>query len=390
MSERVVIVGASLAGLTTAEALRDEGYPGSITIIGEEPHLPYSRPPLSKQVLSGEWSEDKTTLRDEPALKDLDVTLLLGRSATAVNLPERVVRVGDYRLPFDSLVAATGVRASVLHNPRQLRGVHSLRTLDDARALRAALPTAIRVAVIGAGILGCEIASALVDAGHEVTLIGRTAEPRFDGTGGHLSARIAGLLRSHGVELRMGVEVTGLGGADAVTSVRLSDHTEISTDLVVAAIGSTPVVDWMRGVPVDLSDGILCDAHGVASSRIYAVGDVARWQDPLTRVARRVEHQATAIEQGRAVGKLIATGQPSPAIVPFFWAELFHERILVHGRLSADIRPAILAGDPANGGFVASTVHNGRTAGIVGWNLPREFRRERAKALDSTREPPAF
>ncbi|WP_022884767.1 NAD(P)/FAD-dependent oxidoreductase [Glaciibacter superstes] len=393
----VVIVGASLAGLTTAEGLRSEGYAGPLTLVGEEDRMPYNRPPLSKQVLAGTWGIDQTTMSEADQLERLGVQHLRAHRATAVDVAARTVTVGGVAEPFEHLVAATGVTARRLLNSHGVRGIHSLRTADDALALQQDLgdagQVAVQVAVVGAGVLGCEIASAVRSAGHHVTLIGRSAKARFGQTGGHLSAMIAELLRENGVRMRVGVDVDEIESRDAdghktVSALRLSDGSVVPADVVVVAIGCSPAVDWLAGTGIDISDGVLCDANGVAAPNIYAVGDVARWLDPVTGEARRVEHQATAIEQAHAVARLIVTGERTAPIVPLFWSELFGNRILVHGRLDPNLPLTVLAGDPAERRFVAATILRGQPTGLVGWNMPREFRQERARLVQHVVQQP--
>ncbi|HWU57578.1 MAG TPA: FAD/NAD(P)-binding oxidoreductase [Microbacteriaceae bacterium] len=395
----VVIVGASLAGLTTAEGLRANGYRAPITLVGEENRAPYSRPPLSKQVLAGAWDVERTTLRDLEQLDNLGVRYLRGQRATAVDAAARTITVGGVVLPFEHLVAATGVTARTLRNPHRVRGIHSLRTIDDVLALRRDLDGADRVAVVGAGVLGCEIAAAVRSAGHDVTLIGRTA--RFAQAGGQLSTMIAALLQENGVRMRIGSDVSTIETSDTansatanstitsrtvdghgtVSALRLTDGSVVRADVVIAAIGCSPVVGWLSGAGIDISDGVLCDANGVAAPGIYAVGDVARWLDPLTGEARRIEHQASAIERAHALARFIVTGESTPPIAAFFWSELFGNRILVHGRLDPDLPLTVLAGDPADRRFVGATIRRGWPTGLVGWNMPREFRVERARLI---------
>jgi 3-phenylpropionate/trans-cinnamate dioxygenase ferredoxin reductase subunit len=379
-SRGVVIVGASLAGTTTAEALRRDGYRGSITMIGEESHLPYSRPPLSKQVLGGSWATTPGLLRPEQ-FAALGVDLQRGRRATGVDIASRTIAAEGSRFAYEHLVLACGVRARHLDNLAGLRGVHVVRGVDDVFALRRSMRGARRVAVVGAGVLGCEIAAASAAAGLDVTLVGRTSLPRVAGTGDHVSVRIAEVLRAGGVTLRMGVEVVEALGTVDVAGLVLSDGSVVAADLVIAAIGTAPNVEWLDGAELDLTDGVLCDADGLAAPNCYAAGDVARWRDPVTGDARRIEHQATAIEQALAVARHIATGEGSAPIAPFFWSELFGNKILVHGVLHPDVPLTVLAGDPEGPAFVATTLRDGRATGVIGWNMPREFRQHRARMI---------
>jgi 3-phenylpropionate/trans-cinnamate dioxygenase ferredoxin reductase subunit len=375
---RIVIVGASVAGLTTAEALRAEGFTGGITLVGAEVHAPYDRPPLSKHVLTGEWMPDQAALNQPDELTALGLKLILGRMATALDVSARTVTVGDDLIPYDRLVIATGVAARRMAGTRNLAGVHSLRTLDDVIALRDGLDIARHVAVVGAGVLGSEIAAAARKRGLDVTLVGRSRELRLGQVGAHLSARIAELHRDNGVDLRLGVDVTEVVGERRVSAVRLSDGALIEADLVVAAIGSIPATGWLEGSGLDLADGVVCDANGVAAPDIYAVGDVARWRDDAATTTSRAEHQLKAIEQAQAVARLMLTGEVTPSIVPFFWSELYGTRIQAYGSFPADIPLVTLAGDSNGERFVAASILDGRTVGVVGWNMPRDFRLARA------------
>lgn len=382
----VVIVGGGLAGLTTAEGLRAEGYSGDITMVGDEGSPPYSRPPLSKQILAGEWGIDRAMLCDTDHLVRLGVRHLGGHRVTHVDLATRAVSAGSVMLPFEQLVVATGVSARRLPNPRSLRGIHALRTTDDARQVQRDLARGGRVVVVGAGVLGCEIASAVRASGHDVTLVGRSSGPRLARAGGLLSSMIAGLMVDHDVRLRMGVDVVDIEGHDTVSGLRLSDGSFVPADVVIAAIGCTPSVHWLAGTGIDISDGVLCDRNGVAAPGVYAVGDVARWHDPLTGEARRIEHQAAAIERANAIAHLIATGEPTTPMAAFFWSELFGTRILVHGQLDPDAQFTVMAGDVSRGRFVGATLRAGQPSGLVGWNMPREFHRERARLIRQSAE----
>lgn len=393
-SSDVVIVGASLAGLTTAEALRAERFGGRITLIGKEPHAPYSRPPLSKQVLAGTWSHEQTVLCTPAALDALDVRFMHPREATALDPAARIVRLGPDHVSYDTLVIATGVTARRLDGFAHLSGVHALRTVDDVLALKDELGvlggsdaasadgTPPRVVVVGGGVLGSEIASAIRSLGMPVTMISRRRALRLGQSGDALSPLIAALLREHGVDLRLGVDVAALLGEDHVAGVSLSDGSIIEADVVITAIGCDPDTQWLAGSGLDLSDGVVCDATGEAAPHIFAVGDVACWRDSAAGAAVRAEHQLNAIEQARAVGRLIATGERPGALVPFFWSEVFDTKIQVYGQFLSGAELQTVAGSAtatnAKQRFVAASVSAGRVTGVVGWNLPREFRHARA------------
>lgn len=382
MSGRVgagtVILGAGIAGVTTAQNLREGGYEDPVTLVGDEDHAPYSRPPLSKQLLSGRLDEHDIGLCRDDDLPLRNIRYLRGVSASTVDLETRRVLVGADWLPFEHLVIATGVHARAPWPGYPTGPIHTLRTLDDSRRLRTALERPGPVAVVGAGVLGLELAAGVRQLGHDVTVLARAPRVGLGRAGQQLAPLVETVLREHEVDLRLDCAAVGMA-AGSTAGVALADGSVVAATTVVAAIGSVPRVESLYGTGLDISDGVLCDEHGAAGPGVWAVGDVARWFDPHTRLARRVEHQATAIEQALAVAGLIASGEPSPPIVPFHWTELFSHRIVVHGRLDADLPLTVLAGSLDDRRFVAATLRDGRPTGLVGWNMPREFRQERAR-----------
>lgn len=363
----VLVVGASIGGLTTVESLRAEGFGGRITLLGEEPHGPYHRPALSKQVLSGERGD--APIRRPGELAALDVELVLDRRATGMDPVRREVIAGGDRLSYDELVIATGAVAR-----RPFARALVLRTLDDAHTLRDAFAGADRVAIVGAGVLGCELASAARARGCAVTLLARGDGASLGGAGSYLSDRVTTLLVDNGVEVITRTEVLD---ADE-SGVRLADGSSVRASVVVAAVGCDPAVEWLRGAGLDLADGVVCDANGRAAPGIHAVGDIAAWDDGAGGRPRRTEHQQSAIEQAQAVARSLTTGAASPPIEPFFWTTLFGTRILVHGRLRPDAALETIAGDADGDRFVLAARCGGRAAALVGWNMPREFRLARA------------
>ena len=377
-SARVVIVGASAGGLTAAEALRHEGFEGPITLVGDEARLPYRRPPLSKQVLTGEWSSERAQLLDAGGLGNLDLRLMLGSHASELDVAAHTLVVDGDRLPYDTLVVATGVRARQLPGVGDVPGIHTLRTLDDVDAIRAGLETAAQVAVVGAGVLGSEIASAVRRLGLGVVLIGRSRTMHLGQVGDRLSDLIKELHRAHQVDVRAGVDVIDVSRAGHHQAIALSDGQVVEADLVILAIGGTPSTDWLARSGLDLSDGVVCDASGLAAPDVYAVGDVAQWREQAGRRVPRVEHHLNAVEQALAVAHLLVTGEPSGAVVPFFWSELHDTRIQVFGHFAAHAPLEPIAGDMGDRRFVAASRDDGRITGVVGWNMPRDFRDARA------------
>jgi NADPH-dependent 2,4-dienoyl-CoA reductase/sulfur reductase-like enzyme len=369
-SADVVVVGGGIAGLTVVETLRAREYTGGISWVGEEPHPPYNRPALSKQVLLGEWGPDDAFLLDRSRLEGLDAARITGVRATGLDLASRRVGLGTDWLDFGSLVIATGLSA---RSPIGIDGAERarvLRTLEDAAALAAALREGGRVAILGTGILGCEIASAARKLGLEATLVGRRPEIGVRVFGDRIAARIEALLRENGVDLLLGTGSVTLTGGD-----------EVEADVVVAAIGSDPQTDWLAQSGLDVSDGVLCDHLGRAAPGVYAVGDVARWRHAQTGTATRTEHQMAAIEQAQIVAGCIVGERPEQAPDPLFWTELFGTRILAHGTFPAQGLLDVLEGDVEAGRFVAAHRTDGDATGLVGWNMPRAFRLARAASL---------
>ncbi|MFF4301120.1 NAD(P)/FAD-dependent oxidoreductase [Streptomyces sp. NPDC001601] len=380
---RIVVVGASAAGLTTAETLRRRGWNGELTLIGDESRPPYDRPPLSKQILTGTWEPDRATLRTLRDLDRLKADLRLGQRAQALDVPGRQVRLeGGERIGFDALVVATGVAPRRLPDS-DLAGVHVLRTLDDALALRAALLAGPRVVVVGAGFLGTEVAAAARAMGLEVTVVEPEPVPVRRPFGDRVGEFVADLHRDHGTRLRCGVGVRGLHGAGGrVTEVELGDGTTLPADAVVLALGSTPATGWMSGSGLRLRDGVECDALCEAAPGVYAVGDVASWYNPHFGTRMRLEHRMNATEQAVAVaGNLLGDATPY-APVPYFWTDQYDTRIQAYGIFPPDAEMRIAYGEPSDGHFAAAYGHHGRVVGVLGWNAPRQVRMLRRLVVD--------
>lgn len=374
-SNRTVIVGGGVAGFTTAEALREFGDERPITIVAAESRAPYNRPPLSKQVLTGEWEADDATIAAPDRIAELGIEFVTGVAATGIRPADHIIETANGPLEFETLVIASGVRSRQPAFERSLSGVHTLRTMTDAVAIRSDAAIAERVLVVGSGILGSEIAAGIRKVGAHVALVGRSQELRFGQVGALLSDSLIALHRAHDVDLRLGNEVVGLTGDERVVGAVLSDGSTVPADLVVVATGSLPNTEWL-GAAVPVGDGVLCDADGRVASGIFAVGDVAAWAT-LDGTHERVEHQQSAIEQARHVASQIAGAAPEPPLAPFFWSELHGSRIQAYGRFGTQPLE-IVAGDVQSARFVAASVRDGIPTGIVGWSLPRAFREARS------------
>jgi NADPH-dependent 2,4-dienoyl-CoA reductase/sulfur reductase-like enzyme len=379
MLRDVVVVGASLAGLRAAETFRTEGYDGRLTIIGDEPHLPYDRPPLSKKVLAGEWEPDRIHLRKDEEYAELQLDLRLGAPAVGLDIERREVMLeGGDVVPYEGVVLATGATPRRLPGQPDLEGLFVLRSLDDSLALRVALQAGPRrVVVVGAGFIGAEVAATARGRGLEVTLVEALPVPLARGLGPVLGGAIADLHRSRGVDVRLGVGVDAIEGDGRVERVRLSDGSVVDADVVLVGIGVAPATAWLEGSGLDLRDGVVCDAMLAAGPPlVYAAGDLARWPNLLFDEEMRVEHWTNAAEQGAAAARNLldrsAGGAGVPyAPVPFFWSDQYDARIQFVGRASGDDTVQIVHGSVADLQFVALYGREGRLRGAFGLNQPK-------------------
>ncbi|MFG2827748.1 NAD(P)/FAD-dependent oxidoreductase [Streptomyces sp. NPDC048434] len=416
----VAVVGASAAGLAAAEALRRFGWRGPLTLIGAEPHLPYDRPPLSKQLLHGAWAPEKLLLRTAEQLAPLDLDLRLGTRATGLDVAGRTLTLdGGERLGCAGVIIATGVAARTLPGAEGIAGVHTLRTLDDALALRGRLANggtpgsggvaagggARRLVIVGNGVLGCEAAAVARELGHEVTLVGIEATPMAAAVGTEVGELLAEEHRARGVRLLTGA-VAGFetapadpAGADGpqVTAVRLADGSRLPADLVLPAIGSRPAVGWLDDPALDTTDGLRCDAYCAAAPGIYAAGDVARWDHPVHGRPLRFEHRMNATEQGMAAARnllaeLAADAPAAGAVdaapaqerrpfapVPYFWSDQYAVKIQAYGLTAGADRVETTVLDRAERRALALYGRDGSAVGVLAAGLPpRQVRALRA------------
>jgi 3-phenylpropionate/trans-cinnamate dioxygenase ferredoxin reductase component len=383
MHRRIVIVGASAAGLAAAEALRGRGYDGALTLIGAESHAPYDRPPLSKQVLAGVWEPGKVALRSDTALDQLGARLLLGRSAIGLDTVDREVRLADgTAVGYDALVIATGVVPRKLPGA-DLAGIHVLRSLDDAVAIRSSLLDRPKVVIVGAGFLGAEVAAVARRMHLEVTMIDPLSVPMQRQFGDQIGALIGEMHVDHGVRLRLGVGLSRfISGRTRVAAVELADGSRIDADLVLVAVGATPATGWLAGSGLSLADGVDCDSRCQAAPMIFAAGDVASWYNRHFGVRMRLEHRMNATEQGIAVAGNLLGDDVAFAPVPYFWTDQYDAKIQAYGRFPRAAAVQIVSGDPADGRFVAAYGQGGTVAGVLGWNSPREVRTLRQLVVD--------
>jgi 3-phenylpropionate/trans-cinnamate dioxygenase ferredoxin reductase subunit len=370
----IVVVGAGHAGQRAAKSLRARGFAGCLTVIERESALPCDRPPLSKEVLSSGLSPWEGQA-GEQELRALNISLILGDEVTRVDLERRIVNcAGGSTLSYDGLILASGARP---RRPPVLSGlsrVHVLRTAADALDLRAELRTADRVAVVGAGVLGLEIASSARTLGVEVTMIEAAEVPMLRVLGQDLGRLIEPLLRIHGVELLCGRSVIRAStGAEDRCDLELSDGSRLTADVVAVAIGADPDVGWLRGTELDLDEGIRCDEFCSAAPRVYAAGDVARWDHRTEGEAIRAEHWTNAGEQGELVAENLMweleglPGKRRPyAPLGYVWSDHFGARLQVVGRVLPGDEAIVLDAAEAGASFIAMYTRKGRVVALAG------------------------
>lgn len=356
---RVVVVGAGLAGWRTAQQLRRQGFTGQLTLIGDEHGPPYDRPPLSKQVLTGEWDAGQTLLARPEEVAALDLEIVVGKRVNRLAMPEVGCSDGSMHLA-DAVVIATG------STNRRLTGqppsVSSLRTLDDALSLRDRLRSAGSALLVGGGFVAAEVASSAVSLGAKVTVVEAESVPMSRGLGSQVGELVARIMREAGVRLVTGATVSGFQGDDAFPqqvcqSIALTDGTVLAADVVVVAVGSKPEVAWLAQTGVDVTDGILCDRSGrvVGLSNVWALGDCARWENARGSAIRH-EHWMVAGSQAGIVAASMLGAPARQLAVPYVWSDQFGYKIQVLGETGLAHRIVALDGDGLSGGAVRGTV----------------------------------
>jgi len=368
----VVIVGASLAGATTAVTLRRLGFPGQIVLIGDEPHPPYERPALSKAYLAGEVDVENLLVHPPGTYTEFGIELRSGSTATALDVPRRTVRLSSgEQLPYDVVVLATG--STNIRPPipgMNLAGVHQLRRLEDADRLSAGLRSARSMVVVGMGFIGCEVAATARGYGVDVTMVDRLSGPLVGPLGPVLSGYVRQWHEDHGVSLRTGVDVAAFEGGDGVEAVRLADGSLLPAELVVVGVGVRPATDWLADTGLHLVRGAVSvdDSGRAGAAHVYAAGDVAAVRE-AAGVHRHLEHYRSAIDQAARVAHAVLE-LPLPSAAPsWFWTEQYEHILHLAGDL--DGTRMSVRENP----FTAFFTRDSTLTGIVTIDNPREFRR---------------
>ncbi|MCT9106964.1 FAD-dependent oxidoreductase [Streptomyces mirabilis] len=375
-ARRILVVGASAAGLAAVETLRGEGYDGTLTLVGEEPHAPYDRPPLSKQVLGARWEPERLALRAQAELDGLGLDLRLGLAATALDAAARTVLLADgTRLSYDGLIVATGVR------PRRLpgEGAHVLRTVDDALTLRERLGHGRRLVIVGAGFLGAEAAAVARGMGTEVTLLEPAPVPLAHAVGEEVGRVFSAAHLEHGVDLRTGVTVTDV----TEDGVRLAGGELVDADEVLVTIGCVPNTGWLEGSGLKVADGLVCDQFCAAGPGVYGAGDVARWFNPLFGTSMRIQHRTNAAEQGvTAASNLLHPEARRPfAPMPYFWSDQYDMKVQAFGHLRGHDEIVVVEGEMSERRFLAIYRTGDRLAGALAVGMPPKVMRPWRQAI---------
>lgn len=372
-----MIVGGGLAAARTAEQLRRAEYAGPVTIVSDEVHLPYDRPPLSKEVLRSEI--DDTALKPREWYDEKDITLRLGQAATGVDTAAQTVTLADgTSLGYDELVIATGLVPRRIPTLPDLDGIRVLRSFDECMALRTHASSAKKAVVVGAGFIGCEVAASLRGLGVDVVLVEPQPTPLASVLGEQIGALVTRLHRDEGVDVRTGIGVAEVRGEGHVDTVVLSDGAEVPADLVVVGIGSHPATEWLDGSGIEVDNGVVCDEAGRTSApHVWALGDVASWRD-ATGHQVRVEHWSNVADQTRVVvPAMLGREVPSTVVVPYFWSDQYDVKIQCLGEPEATDTVHIVEDDGRK--FLAYYERDGALVGVVGGGLPGKVMKVRAK-----------
>ncbi len=365
MTRPVVIVGASMGGLRAAETLRKSGYEGRLVVIGDEPHAPYNRPPLSKEVLAEQVDHAAVAFPLSEVLDDVE--WVLGNAVVGTDLEAQTITLADgQELEYNSLIIATGLRPRRLELPGQpAKGAHAIRTLDDAMALRPELKPGAKVVVYGAGFIGCEAAATATKLGATVTVVGKGPVPMLRPLGQQLAEDIQRRHEAHGVRFVMNTYLTEILGDESVTGVVLDNGETLECDVLIESIGSLPNTEFLEGNDIDIDSGVHVNSalhalrkDGTPWSNVFAIGDVARFPIPqFDPTTRRVEHWNIPTEMARKVGKQVALqlGEDVEAHaaevaknfapIPSFWSDQFEVSLLAYGLLDQGQEVRLLEGE---------------------------------------------
>jgi 3-phenylpropionate/trans-cinnamate dioxygenase ferredoxin reductase subunit len=373
MSAMVIVGGGHAAGQNAA-SLRQEGYDGEIIIIGDDTHIPYQRPPLSKQYLSGEHGLERVYLRPEKFYEERNIELRLGVTVTKINPDEHTVitSTGD-TVSYEKLLLATGSRPRILNAPgSDLPGIHYLRAVDDVYNIQAEIPQVNNVCIVGGGYIGLEVASVIVSAGHNVTVLEMEDRILQRVTTPKMSAFYEELHSSHSVNIVTNTSVSGFTGDARVEKVLCGDLS-IPADLIIVGIGIIPNIELAETAGLACDNGIIVDEYCRTSNPdIFAAGDNTNHPNPILNRRLRLESVPNAMEQARVAAANMIGGDKTYETIPWFWSDQYGLKLQMMG-FSADGETEVIRGDKATNQFAVFYLHENTVVAVDAVNSPREF-----------------
>ena len=388
---KVLIVGAGLGGLRTAEALRSNGFSGEIIIVGDESHQPYNRPPLSKEALHSGLSHENLKFRQRDSIAN--VSWVLGSAAVKLDLAEHKVILADGTCcTFDALVVSTGIRPRLLPIPGPTQGLFTLRTLNDAQSLKAAIQPGVNVVILGSGFIGCELAATATTLGANVHVVSLDIEPMVMPMGVELGAAMRKRHETKGVTFHLGHTVERFNGDHRIESVTLDSGEVITASVVIEAIGSVPNTQWLHDNGLNLDNGVLVDSNMRALGSqipIYAVGDISNHPNKFYGdQTRRIEHWNMPTETGRRAGAALAAelaGRDLPAdefiALPAFWSDQYEFQLQSYGLPGAGTSHQIASGALDGACIIEYFDQAGVLCGVIGIDTVKELMPYRAQFL---------
>lgn len=378
-SADIVVVGGGIAAVSCAQALRDNGHTGRLTLLTEESEHPYDRPPLSKEMLQSEDPREPSWLLPPDLIAELDIDLRLDHKVIAVDTRHRVLSVADrdVAITYDDLVVATGTRARTLPVLAGLEGVHHLRTADDARSIREVLRRGAPLTIVGAGFIGLEVASSARAHGCAVTIIEVAEHPLAHVLGDRLAAWLQKWHTDQGVQFRCGVSIDRAASTAGRITLTLDDGTDVASEAVVVGIGVDRDVGWLAASGVETHLGLVCDVNGRSRvNNIFGAGDVVCMH--VGDACSPVQHWTAAAESGHRVARTMLGLDPEPSLEEhYFWSNQAGLRLMSVGRRTVDAELEIVSGDLAEGKFVAHWTEGDRLVGVIGANSVKDFLRSR-------------
>ena len=370
----MVIIGCGQAGGQAAASLRQEKYEGPITMIGQEPYIPYQRPPLSKQYLSGEQEKEKLSLRQESFYSEKEINLKLETSVLSLDPHKKELQLeNDETVTYDKLLVATGGRPRKLEvDGHTLKGIHYLRNIDDVDAIKTQMNTSQNLVIVGGGYIGLEVASVAIKRGLTVSVLEMESRILERVTTEEMSTFYHQLHTDEGVNILTSTQAKAFKGSETVESVVCGDH-EIPADLVIVGIGILPNTEMAEAAGLETNNGLVVDEHcRTSNEHIFAAGDCTNHPNPILNRRLRLESVPNAMEQGRVAASNMLGGSKSYASMPWFWSDQYEHKLQMVG-FSKDSDQSVVRGDMESKSFTVFYLKDGSIIAADSVNNPKEF-----------------